>query len=172
MTGDRQLSENSAYLSTGLWPEIGLILRLHRDKKLKCTATKTQNSLIYSFNGDKLITDTDDHNPGAQHGGFKSTEQSPILTKSVRAYQAIEQFLTMPAKDISDHRSFPFRCGPIHSIHRPVEFGLHKAQILIRGGIRQCQQDTHSQYRHDQAQPQDAHPRPSIDCYRIDAQQV
>jgi hypothetical protein len=44
----------------------------------------------------------------------------------------------MPAKDISDHRPFPFGCGLIHSIHSLDEFGLHEAQILIRGGIRQC----------------------------------
>jgi hypothetical protein len=26
---------------------------------------------------------------------------------------------------------------------------LHKAQILIHGGIRQCQHDTQGQYHHD-----------------------
>ena len=93
MTGDRQLSGNFAYLSTELCSETGLILRSRNrqgQKKLKYLATKAQNSLIYSFNGDKLVTDADDHNPGAQYSGFKPTEQSPILTTGVWAHHAIK----------------------------------------------------------------------------------
>jgi hypothetical protein len=49
----------------------------------------------------------------------------------------------MPAKDISDYRSFPFGGGLIYTIHGLGELGLYEAQILIRGGIRECQNDTH-----------------------------
>ena len=54
-----------------------------------------------------------------QHRCFKPTEDSQFCTHGVRTHHAIEQLLTMPAKDISDHRSFPFGCGLIHSIHEP-----------------------------------------------------
>ena len=132
------------------------------DKKptLKYTATEGQNGFIHSFNWNELVADADDHNPSTQYRGFKPAEEPPILTHGVGTHHAIEQLLAMPAKDISHHRSFPFGCGLIHSIHGLGEFGLHKAQVLIRGGIRQCQHDTHSQCRHDQAQTQNAHPWP------------
>ena len=105
--------------------------------------TEGQNGFIRSFNWNELVADADDHNPSTQHRRFKPAEEPPILTPGVRAHHAIEQLLTMPMKDTSDHRSFPFGGGLIHSIHGLGEFGLDKAQVLIRGGIRQCQYDTH-----------------------------
>jgi len=125
-------------------------------------AAEGQNGFIHSLNGNELVADADDHNPSTQHRCFKPAEDPPILTHGVRTHHAIEQLLTMPAKDISDHRSFPFGCGLIHSIHGLGEFGLHEAQILIRGGIRQCQHDTHGQCRHNQAQTQKTHTGPKL----------
>ena len=129
-------------------------------EKLKYLAAKSQNGFIHSFDWNELVADADDHNPSAQHRCFKPAEEPPILTHGVRTHHAIEQLLTMPAKDIFHHRFFSFGCGLIHSIHGLGEFGLHKAQVLIRGGIRQCQHNTGSQCRHNEAQTQEAHTGP------------
>jgi hypothetical protein len=69
------------------------------------------------------------------------------------------------SKDISDHRAFPLGCRLIHSIHGLGEFGLDEAQILIRGGIRQCQHDTRSQDHNCQDKTQETHTSPQIDAY-------
>src|SRR5512141_3369652 len=99
-------------------------------------AAKGQNGFIDSLNRNELITDADNHNPLTQHRGFKTAEDSPILTEGMRAHHAIKQLLTMPTIDIPEHGSLPFGCGLIHSIYRLGEFGLNEGQILIRGGIR------------------------------------
>jgi hypothetical protein len=122
-----------------------------RTKKLKYTATEGQNGLIHPFNGNELVTDADHHHSSTQHRSFKPAENTPILACGVRSYHAIEQLLTMPAKDISDHCSIPLGCGLIHSIYGLGELGLYETQILVRSGIRQCKRDTDSQYRHNEA---------------------
>ncbi len=108
-------------------------------QKLKCTTAESQYGFIYSLNGNKLVADADNHNLRTQYRCFKPAEDSPILTHGMRTHHAIEQLLTMPSKDTFDHRSFSFGSGLIHSIYRLGEFALHKSQILIGGGIRQCQ---------------------------------
>ena len=118
-------------------------------KKLKYLATEGQNGFIYSLNRNEPVTDADHHNPSTQHRGFKPAEDPPILPHGVRAHHTIEQLLTMSAKDISDHRSFPFWYSLIHSIHGLGQFDLHEAQVLVHGGIRQCQHDTQGQYCHN-----------------------
>lgn len=133
------------------------------DKKLKYAAAECQNGFIYTLNRNELVADADDHNSSTQHRGFKPAEDPPILAHGVRPHHAIEQLLTMPAKDVSDHRSLPFGCGLIHSIHGLGQFGLHEAQILIRGGVRQYQRDARSQYQHNQHQTQEPHASPRIE---------
>ena len=79
-------------------------------KKLKNTAAESQNGFIHSFNGNELVANADNHNLSTLYRCFKSAEDSPILPNGMRTHHTIEQLLTMPAKDISDHRSFPLRC--------------------------------------------------------------
>jgi hypothetical protein len=114
------------------------------EKKLKYTATDGQNGFIHSLNGNELVADADYHNPSPQHRRFEPTDDSPILACGVRPHHAIKQLLTMPLENTPNHCSFPLGRGLIHSIHGLGEFGLHKTQILIRSGIRQCKRDTDS----------------------------
>ena len=120
------------------------------EEKLKYTASEGQNSFVDPFNRDEVMTDADNHNPSTQYRGFKPAEDSPVLTHGVRTHHAIEQLLAMPAKDISNHRPFPFGSGLIHAIHGLRKFGLDEDQIVIRGGVRLCQYDTDSQHHNQQ----------------------
>src|SRR4029077_13925348 len=122
-----------------------------RPKKLKDTTAENQNGFIYAFDGNELVANADNHNLCTQNRCFKSAEDSPILPYGTRTHHTIEQLLTMPAKNTSDHRSLPFGRGLIHSIQRFCEFDLYKVQIFINGGIGQCQHNTHSQCRRNQA---------------------
>src|SRR4030065_346460 len=104
-------------------------MRANKDKKLKYSAAKGQNSFIYPLNWDELVADSNDHYPSAQHCGFKPAEAPPTSTHSVGPHHTVEQLLTMPTKNVSNHRSFPFGGGLIHPIHGLGEFGLDETQV-------------------------------------------